>query len=187
MNHICHFFKIYWNYNKKGPNPKRALLVFVASVLLSVLSSFRSQAYVLTNYPVNNPSDVKVKIGSTVSNFYNTISTYTQVWENYCAEIGVSIVSSGEDSYFFGDFSIYNDTYAITNHTTKNVTLYGLFASSNTTNLERYEVIAHEMGHVLGLSHCQAAYNSISVMRATGFNGYPRPLADDIAGISALY
>ncbi|WP_425757484.1 matrixin family metalloprotease [Ihubacter sp. rT4E-8] len=43
------------------------------------------------------------------------------------------------------------------------------------------------MGHALGLDHCQTSKNSISVMRAVGFNDKAYPLSDDIAGIKKLY
>ena len=51
----------------------------------------------------------------------------------------------------------------------------------------RYETIVHEVGHCLGLSHCQYIKNSISVMREYGFNNKAYPLSDDIQGISYIY
>ncbi|UAT33112.1 hypothetical protein K7T73_21820 (plasmid) [Bacillus badius] len=52
---------------------------------------------------------------------------------------------------------------------------------------DKKETVVHEVGHELGLAHTQQEKNSISVMRAKGFNGKPYPLSDDKAGISAKY
>ena len=43
------------------------------------------------------------------------------------------------------------------------------------------------MGHALGLDHTKTINESISVMRALGFNNKAYPLNDDILGIRAKY
>ena len=49
------------------------------------------------------------------------------------------------------------------------------------------ETVVQEVGHALGLAHCQEEKNGVSVMRRLGFNGKAKPLSDDIAGIRELY
>ena len=55
------------------------------------------------------------------------------------------------------------------------------------TKIRKNETIVHEVGHALGLAHCASAYNSISVMRATGFNDVAAPLMYDGYSIAKLY
>lgn len=48
----------------------------------------------------------------------------------------------------------------------------------------RDEVIAHEVGHSLGLAH---ENSNPAIMRQYGFNGSHIPLTDDFNGLAALY
>ena len=48
--------------------------------------------------------------------------------------------------------------------------------------VRKQETAVHEVGHILGLEHCQPQYNSESVMREFGFNDVACPLADDKRG-----
>lgn len=53
--------------------------------------------------------------------------------------------------------------------------------------VEKHETIIYEVGHSLGLAHCQPSQENVSVMREKYFNHVETPLLDDWAGINALY
>lgn len=81
-----------------------------------------------------------------------------------------------------------NGTYAIAyryNHDYKNITFYKLYDGLSTN--DKRETSVHEIGHSLGLAHCEKEKNEISVMRQFGFNDKPYPLSDDKAGIASIY
>lgn len=145
-------------------------------------------AYRLNGYKFSNPKDVKFKVSSFVSTYTDDVINYTMQWEYYTNEIKFKRVSSGENIYFFGEYSIDNGTYAVCTHNSsshKSIVFYKSFNSAS--NLQRRETIVHEVGHALGLSHCESSKNNISVMRERDFNNKPYPLSDDIDGIKAIY
>ena len=72
--------------------------------------------------------------------------------------------------------------YGNNSHT---ITFHASF--QNKSNAQKQETIVHEVGHALGLAHCQSAKNTISVMRASGFNNKAYPLSDDYQGIGYIY
>ena len=161
--------------------------VLCASIALAFLISGNVGAYKYTGFKMSNPSNIKIKISTTVGAYTSDSITYAIQWENKCNEIGFSIVDSGENIYFYGDYEVNNGLYAAS--TCRNdsavITYHKRFLELDAS--QKRETIVHEVGHTLGLDHCQLLKNSTSVMRANGFNGKAYPLSDDIAGISALY
>lgn len=160
------------------------VLIFAIHVPLTV-KAFNTVAA----WKLDDPDNVKIYISTTLGTYRDKIATYTNTWETYCPEIGITNGSSADcNIYFYGDLSVYTGSYATTNSTSNNektITFYSSFVDA--TESQRNETIVHEVGHALGLAHCDAKDNSISVMRATGFNGVARPLSDDIDGIAYLY
>lgn len=165
----------------------------ILSLLLCVVAFIYSgradvYAYQYNGYKLTNPSSVKYLIGTSVRQYSTMLRIYTETWETYCDEITVTNVSSNENIYFYGNVTVDNGTYAVTTHTRDDyhvITFYKAFA--DTTSAYKYETIVHEVGHALGLAHCEEGKESISVMRALGFNNKAYPLADDISGIANLY
>ena len=116
------------------------------------------------------------------------VTTCTKKWEA-CPEIKVRAVEGEHNIYFYARYDMDSDAYAIAHHYSNDshtVTLYKRF-HQKLSNVEQQETVVHEVGHCLGLAHCEEENNTISVMREKGFNNKPYPLSDDKQGIAAKY
>ena len=171
---------------KRNKKIKRFSTIII--VLLFVYTSLPSFAYQFNGWVLSNPLNVKFKVGASVGSYSNLVSTSANQW-NSCPEITIyKTTGSGENIFFVGSYSVNTGNYAVTYHSSNNyhtITLYKDFKDSNDSI--RKETVVHEVGHALGLAHCQSYLNSVSVMRETGFNGVNGPMSDDKAGIASLY
>lgn len=169
---------------------KRKSKILISTLLCItyfVSSQVQINAYVKKGFSLSNPGNIKYAVSTTASQYINQIMKYATTWDTYCPEIGMSM-GTGENIYFYGNTSVFNEAYATTSHSNSNyhvITFYNYFASASFS--EQNEIIVHEVGHALGLAHCEDSKKSISVMRATGFNGKAYPLSDDREGISDIY
>lgn len=169
---------------------KRAINTILIAMLFFTLIPVRADAYVLNSYPF--PSSMKDEIYNYVdgglSSICGSVDTYSKKWNGLS---GIKIISTSSSSYASitqSYSSESNGTYAVTYHRSssrKEIVYYKDFKDAS--NSIRYETIVHEVGHTLGLAHTQSSNDSISVMRATGFNGKAYPLLDDKEGIDAIY
>ena len=151
---------------------RRIMFVMVFFGCLFVGSMPEVNTYVEKGCKLSDPKNINFGINASAGRYAGIIPPYAKTWGTYCSEIGFS--SNASQNVFF---SASTDCHSIT--------FYKSFET--TTAARKNETIVHEMGHVLGLDHCQTSKNSISVMRKTGFNGKAYPLSDDISGISAIY
>lgn len=163
-------------------------MVLLVSILASVLIvPIETNAYRLNNYKLDNPDDVRFTVSTIASQYYELFANGLDAWEDKCSPISVSN-TPGNNIYFYSETSVDNGTYAVCRHYNNNshrIAVYAAFLELSTA--ERNETVVHEIGHALGLAHCETSKNNISVMRATEFNGKAYPLSDDIQGINALY
>lgn len=146
-----------------------------------------TMAYVFNGYICPNPSNITYSIDSSVGPYASDIVHNAEAWADYCPELGMSSLGHSGFIRFRGDLTVSNGAYATCYHNTSfhTITLYNSYTSASPEN--RAETIVHEVGHALGLAHCQTEKNDISVMRTYGFNNKAYPLSDDIEGITALY
>ncbi len=153
-------------------------------IMMSSVLGNTALAYNTNGYKISSPGSVSFSVSN--ATYSSKIETYAKKW-NQCSELYLYSTSgyvminagvSGEDTGNYGTTYHYgNDSHS--------VMFYALWQS--TTDNKKNETVVHEFGHALGLGHTQTANESISVMRALGFNGKAYPLADDIRGISAIY
>lgn len=144
-----------------------------------------SHAYVISNWRIYNETDGYYYVSYFPSS-RSTVISGIKAW-NSLSEIEftteVQFAGGTEIAIEYVDFN-YNDTYASA-YGSGNIAVYSLWYNLNET--QKKETIVHEVGHELGLDHCQSSKETISVMRALGFNNKPYPLADDKEGISVIY
>ena len=164
-------------------------MILTASIFMS--NSRVASAYVLNGYKLSAPQNIRYWISPTMVSNYAEV--FMKMWQN-CDEIRFEATASTDST----DYNVYMTaienldygSYATTYHNNNNdhrIIYYAPFFEPATTWTMKYEIIVHEVGHCLGLAHCQPINNSISVMRETGFNNKAYPLSDDILGISYLY
>ncbi len=177
---------------KKSERMKKiGILILLVCFMISPLSV---NAYVLNGLRVPNPQSVTYWVETN-----NATATYTEVdavisaipsWQIHCPELKIvrSNSNNADMNFYFRlnqDNGMYSSAYAETIAYKKEIIFYRPWKSLTITR--KQETAVHEAGHMLGLAHCQAQYNSEAVMRATGFNNVGCPLADDKRGIAALY
>lgn len=139
-------------------------------------------------FTFTNGQYITTYIDSSIAQYSGNVSTYRYAW-NVCPEINVvSSNSVNANIVFYGSYSVTNQGVAYTTHPSANkakIYFYKPFVSLDT--VDQNETIVHEIGHALGLAHCISSYNSLSVMRDTGFNHYAAPLYHDRNNISIIY
>lgn len=147
----------------------------------------KAEAFLFNDCVCPNPKNITYSVAASVGPFSSDIAPNTEVWQKHCPQLGISSLAYNAFIRFTGDLSVSNGAYAVCYHdaTYHTITLYNEYTQASAAN--RAEIIVHEVGHALGLAHCQSDKNSVSVMRATGFNNKAYPLEDDIAGIKVLY
>ena len=163
-------------------------VAMVLVVMLLVSGTCETSAYVLKDdWTLSNPSNVTYSIGSMAGQYGTMISNYSETWETYCNEIVIAPAYGEETIYFSSEPNYNNGTYGVTYYYSDSCTIIFYQSFAQATSIVQYETIVHEVGHALGLKHCQTEKEDISVMRELGFNGKPYPLEDDIEGIAAKY
>ena len=146
-----------------------------------------SQAFVFNFRAFDDQHDIRVSVSTTASQFRSRFMSALDTWEDVCPYITISAIQ-GSNIYLYSDIGVDSDAYAVCYYVddeTNNIVLYRPFTRLSV--LQQDETIVHEIGHAMGLDHCQEEKNEISVMRRLGFNSKPYPLADDIEGINILY
>ncbi|MCQ2536913.1 MAG: M57 family metalloprotease [Lachnospiraceae bacterium] len=136
----------------------------------------------------SNPSSISYYLDTSVSGYISSIGPFVEIWGAYCPEVSFYQTATNGNITIRGNLNVSNGTFATCVRGSGErctITLYHSYQNLSANN--QHEVIVHEVGHALGLNHCQAVYEYISVMRAVGFNNKPYPLSDDIDGISYLY
>lgn len=163
-----------------------AFLVFMACVLITPTGA---SAYVFNGYKVPNPGYVAIWVEpvdpKVLSNDVTLTKNHVTKW-NACNEIyswNNSIINS--DILVSFEYEITSSAYAVARAYEGTISIYRKWA--DLSSLQKAETVVHEVGHTLGLSHCQQSKNAVSIMREFGFNGVNAPMSDDIAGIAALY
>lgn len=163
-------------------------MMLIAALVMGFQMKGNIIAYKYNGYKLSNPDNVKIYTSTTAGAWTQTIQNYAKKWNN-CSEITVKIGSLDDCNVVLnGNYTVDNGTYGVTSHISDNkhsITFYKAFAT--TSSINQKETVVHEMGHALGLAHCQSSKVQKSVMRATGFNEKAKPLSDDISGISNLY
>lgn len=166
------------------------IVLILLLILTFSLNSATSYAYVLNGVTIPNPMAGKYYLSSTLAQNSTLFQNALLQW-NDLNEIYIYADYTNPDISLYADYLVDNGTYGIAssryNSGTWNTTIkfYNLFLNAST--IVKEETVVHEVGHALGLGHCQAAKNTVSVMRETGFNYKAYPLSDDIQGISVLY
>lgn len=166
----------------KGKKLILTAIFIICNLSVSIISSSQKvEAYVLNNQYVPISADYSI-----TGSYGSDMVAGTNSW-NYSGR-KVALIQGSGLNIKEGVSNTDNGTYGVTYYLTQRMSTITYYSAwLNTTALKRLETVTHEVGHALGLSHTQSANNTISVMRATGFNGKAYPLSDDKSGMEAKY
>lgn len=168
--------------------------IFITSVLLLIFSNVfgasEVKAYKLNGTKFNYPKNLYYYIDSSIP-YPSNVRVGVIAWNassdvEFTLEVPTSPGIANVRMYYYNTYKSY---YAITYHTTPQQPYINYHADWKALGqTQREETAVHEVGHCLGLAHCEEPYPSPTpVMRAAGFNNLQAPLTDDWNGIAAIY
>lgn len=167
----------------------RKLICYLCVISLTLChSSIEVGAFQLNGWKLSKPTNVRCYVTSNTQGYISSIYSFASIWSSYCKEVKFVSVGAQGNITIDGNLGVDNGTYAVCKHNSNDshtITLY--YGYTTASSVEQHETIVHEVGHALGLAHCETVNNENSVMRALGFNNKPYPLSDDREGISHLY
>lgn len=167
---------------------KRIVSIFAIFSLI-LWTSQDAKAYKLNKYAFRSKNNIVFRWGDSIKykSYLNLIKNSALAWNTYTS-VNLKLATSGGYNILLGFEAGYPGYYGATKYISKEsktITLTSTF--EDTGDAYKREVVVHEFGHTLGLSHTEEKNNSKAVMRAEGFNLKAYPLSDDIAGIRYLY
>ena len=167
---------------------QKLICCFCVISLTLCYPSIEADAFQLNGWKLSEPTQVRCHVSTSTQAYISGIYSFVSIWGAYCQEVKFVSVGSQGNISIEGNFGVHNGTYATCVHNgndSHTITLYQLYTTAS--SVEQHETIVHEVGHALGLAHCETVNNQNSVMRALGFNNKPYPLSDDREGITYLY
>lgn len=167
----------------------RKLICYLCVIMLMLCyPSIEVDAFQLNKWKLSEPTNIRCYVATNTQGYISGIYSFASIWSAYCKEVKFVSVASQGNITIEGNFNVNNGTYAVCKHNSNDshtITLYYYYTTAS--SVEQRETIVHEVGHALGLAHCETENNENSVMRAKGFNNKPYPLSDDREGITYLY
>ncbi|MDO5690841.1 MAG: matrixin family metalloprotease [Tissierellia bacterium] len=168
------------NINRKRP--------FLMLAMLFMVISTSALGYVYNGFYVRTPNCIKVQLTPNATR-YSEFTRFVE-WNYPTSPLGFMITEDTTDSdiriikFEYADGDIYGKCI---HHTDTRSTLYFYEKWEDLDWTKRVEVVNHEIGHSIGLAHCQSDKVSISIMREYGFCNSVGPLTDDVTGINNKY
>jgi hypothetical protein len=178
---------------------KSKILITLSLAMLFVLGfSNSAYAYNLLSYYVNFPKSYSIELVATWNkhNYNTSLGNAIDAWNNSTAHILIWKTSepSNEDAYISIGDGYYGSNIGWDGLTIPGITCATpivLINDSRTLNSDysaynhRTELIAHELGHTLGLDDVKN--DDTVLMLSSGYKGSATPEKDDVKGVNAIY
>lgn len=184
----------------KKTNVIRIFISVSMALAIILVVTLEASAYVKLGYKLDTKSTTKIYIAQKLIDEGNKtrIINCAKTWDYsgspmsfaYQRPYRTSDYGKANTIIFTRNY-IRNGAYAVNYHYSNrpgsfsNIVIYKDYYGA--TSAQKNEILVHEIGHSVGLAHCQTSKRAAAVMRATGFNGKAYPLSDDKAGVRSIY